>query len=96
MLLPKVLQFNSDKVICCVRNPLDVIISFASLGNTMSHSGQPPFEYHKDYPAWWDWWISDQAESHRKYFEVMLRHCNKEGRNPIHIMRYEDLVANPK
>lgn len=38
MLLPGVIKFNSDKVICCVRNPLDVILSFASLGNTMSHS----------------------------------------------------------
>jgi hypothetical protein len=26
----------------------------------------------------------------------MLRHCNKEGRNPIYIVRYEDLVSNPK
>jgi hypothetical protein len=25
----------------------------------------------------------------------MLRHCNDEGRNPIYIVRYEDLVTNP-
>jgi hypothetical protein len=25
----------------------------------------------------------------------MLRHCNKENRNPIYIVRYEDLVSNP-
>jgi hypothetical protein len=45
MLLPQVLKFKSDKVVCCVRNPLDVIMSFASLGNTMSHSGQPEYSY---------------------------------------------------
>ena len=39
MLLPGALSFNSDKIVCCVRNPLDVFQSFASLANTMSHSG---------------------------------------------------------
>ncbi len=96
MLLPGVIKFNSDKVVCCVRNPLDVILSFASLGNTMSHSAQPEFCYSKDYPEWWNWWVTDQSKSHARYFETMLRHCNKEGRNPIYICRYEDLVTNPR
>ena len=26
----------------------------------------------------------------------MLKHCNDDRENPIYIMRYEDLVANPK
>ena len=76
MLLPGVIQFKSDKVICCVRNPLDVILSFASLGNTMSHTAQPEFDYSKDFPEWWDWWVKDQAKAHARYFETMLRHCN--------------------
>lgn len=63
-LMPGVLQFASNKVICCIRNPLDVIISFASLGNTMSHSVQPEFSYDKDYPEWWNWWIREQAVNH--------------------------------
>lgn len=96
MLLPGVLQFNSDKVVCCVRNPLDVLPSFASLSNTMSHSGQPDFSYDKDYPEWWNWWVTSQSEAHAKYFKTMLKHCNKEGRNPIHIVRYEDLVTSPR
>ena len=96
MLLPGVLQFKSDKVVCCVRNPLDVILSFASLSNTMSHAAQPPFSYDKDYPEWWNWWVTDQAKAHARYFETMLRHCNQEGRNPIYIVRYEDLVSNPR
>jgi hypothetical protein len=37
-LQPKVLNFESDKVLCVVRNPLDSIISTANLANTMSHS----------------------------------------------------------
>jgi hypothetical protein len=26
----------------------------------------------------------------------MLRHCNKDGANPIYVTRYEDLVSNPR
>jgi len=90
------LPFKSDKVVCCVRNPLDVIVSYATLSNTMSHSGTTDYKYHEDYPEWWNWWVIEQAESHRKNFEVMRRHCNEEGRNPIYTVRYEDLVKNPR
>lgn len=44
---PKVLQFNSDKVHCVVRNPLDVIVSFATLTQTMSHSAVLEFDISK-------------------------------------------------
>jgi hypothetical protein len=96
MLLPGALSFNSDKIVCCVRNPLDVFQSFASLSNTMSHSGQPDYKYHEDYPEWWDWWVTFCTESHARFFETTLRQCNKEGQNPIYITRYEDLVNNPR
>jgi len=26
----------------------------------------------------------------------MIRHCTEEGKNPIYIVRYEDLVSNAK
>ena len=94
--IPLATSFKSDKVVCCIRNPLDVFVSFASLGNTLSHTGQPPYSYSKDYPAWWDWFVKLQAVQHAKYFETMLRHCNKENQNPIYIVRYEDLVDNPR
>lgn len=37
-LQPSTIVFESDKVLCVVRNPLDSIISFSTLCNTMSHS----------------------------------------------------------
>ena len=95
-LLPMATRFASDKVVCCVRNPLDVILSFASLSNTMSHSANPEFDYATDYPEWWAWWVKTQAVTHAKYFEILLRHCTQEGKNPIYICRYEDLVTDSK
>jgi len=60
----------------------------------MSHSVQPEWKYHVDYPKWWDWWVRVQADMHAKYFETMIRHCTSEGKNPIYICRFEDLVKN--
>jgi hypothetical protein len=95
-LMPMVKTFDSNKVLCCVRNPLDVIVSFASLANTMSHSAQPEWNYAKDYPKWWDWFIRNAIDNHLRYFETMIRHCTSEGKNPIYICRFEDLIKNSK
>lgn len=93
-LMPDVIPFDSHKVICCIRNPIDVFVSFASLVNTLSHSAQPDYEYHKDFPQWWDYWVKYNAELHAKYFNTMIRHCTTEGKNPIYFVRYEDLCNN--
>jgi len=37
-LQPRILNFESDKVLCVVRNPFDSILSFATLCNVMSHA----------------------------------------------------------
>jgi len=94
MLIPYQSKFSSDKVILCVRNPTDVLMSLASFVNTMSHSGQPAYSFDEDYAQWFDWWVNDMAKMHAKYFEILMRHCSKEGRNPIYITRYEDLCSN--
>ena len=32
----------------------------------------------------------------QKFFEVLLRHCIEEEKQPLYIVRYEDLVTSPK
>jgi len=32
----------------------------------------------------------------QKFFEILIRHCNAEGRQPLYIVRYEDIVTHPK
>ena len=75
--MPGVLEFDSSKVLMCVRNPLDVLVSFASLVNTLSHTAEPEFSYSKDFPKWWDWWVKDQAKKHAQYFNTMIDSCTK-------------------
>jgi len=79
MIIPHQLKFETDKIILCVRNPVDVFTSLASFANTMSHSGQPEYSYQKDYAEWWDWWITLTSKNHSKWFEIMLRHMQAEG-----------------
>lgn len=85
-----------NKTFICVRNPLDVFPSFASLCNTLSHGNKTEFEFDRDYPEYWDWFVRKQSDQFKKFFEILLRHCTKENRCPIYIVRYEDLVTAPK
>lgn len=90
------IEFDSHKVITCIRNPIDVIVSYATLCNTMSHSAQPEYSYPNDFPEWWDWWIKDCSHDHAKYFKTLFKNCVEEKQNPIYIVRFEDLLNNKK
>jgi len=61
-LMPKCLPFVSNKVLCCVRNPLDIFPSYANFANTMTHSVKLPFDVDKAYPVWWDWFVHFQVD----------------------------------
>ena len=92
--MPSVLPFTSNKVLCCIRNPLDVIQSLACFSNTMNHSIKPDFDFETAYPEWWDWFVHKQVDVMRLYFDTMIKHCTEDGLNPIHFVRYEDLVVD--
>jgi len=32
----------------------------------------------------------------QKFFEILIRHCTDENKQPLYIVRYEDLVTAPK
>ena len=96
LLLELAAPYTCNKVICCVRNPLDVFPSFASLTNTINHATKPDYEYEVDYPEWWTWWVKRQTDQMRDYFEILIRNCTKENQAPLYVCRYEDLVVQPE
>ena len=57
LFMQKSLTFTSYKTFVCVRNPLDVFPSYAGMVNTVNHAAKPEWEWERDYPEWWDWWI---------------------------------------
>ena len=85
-----------NKTFICVRHPLDVFPSYASLCNTISHGIKIDCNVSKDYPEWWTWFVKRQADQMKRWFDTIIRHCNEEGSNPLYIVRYEDLVLEPK
>ena len=94
-LLKGVLTFDSQKVICLMKNPLDIIYSYAKFNQTMSDS-QTDFSIEKEYPEWWDWWVHEQAVNIQKYFDTLFKHCVTEKKNPIYFCRQEDIAVNTK
>jgi len=32
----------------------------------------------------------------QKFFEILIRNCTNENKQPLYIVRYEDLVTSPK
>ena len=54
-------KFSARKMFCIVRNPLDVIPSYAYLANMMSHSLVPREKLHERFPAWWAEWVKKVA-----------------------------------
>lgn len=80
----------------CIRHPLDVLPSYGALMNTMSHGNKPEYDFSVAYPEWWAWFIKKRTKEMQKFFEIIIRHFYEEKRQPLYIVRYEDLVMAPK
>ena len=94
--MPLSAKFATGKTFVCVRHPLDVFPSFAALCNTISHGNKTEFEFYRDYPDYWDWFVKKQAGSMRQFFDTLIHDCVDENKNPLYIVRYEDLVSDLK
>ena len=87
---------TTNKTFVCIRHPLDAFPSYAALCNTLSHGNKPEYDFSVDYPEWWTNFVKRQAFLMQKFFEILIRHCTQENRQPLYIVRYEDLVSQPK
>jgi hypothetical protein len=79
-IIPNLAPYSSNKVLFCVRNPMDVFPSYASLANTMNHGVKPDYDYEERYPEWWDWWVRFHTDVMKQFFNVILNHCTKESK----------------
>ena len=78
-----------------IRNPFDVFVSWINLVGLCNHNSKAPFDYEKDYPEWWDWWVRDCATLMAKWFEVVMRDARLR-KVPTIWVRYEDLCTEPE
>ena len=58
-IMPFAPQFDANKLIIIVRNPLESNISWLNHIMTGSHSLKVPFKIHEDYPNFWEWFTKD-------------------------------------
>ena len=87
--------FYAQKIILVVRNPLDSIISWLHLCSTQTHCAKAPFDFEKDYPNYFDFWLKDQGSYLVDWMKVMMND-SKFRKVPMLWIRFEDLVMNPE
>ena len=59
-------------MIIIVRNPIDVIPSFANLSLLKSHSKTTVEKFDKDFPEWWDQWVDSMVNRMAENHEFMM------------------------
>ena len=86
--------FKAEKMLVIARNPIDVIVSFANLLNTHSHSLEVNERYDVDRPDFWGPWVSGMiAEIKANHADVLSESASQ---IPTFFLRYEDLKLNPE
>jgi hypothetical protein len=83
-------KISVDKVICIVRNPLDVYPSLVGLASTTSHSAVAtvPWNQLRAWPSLVKFFTSMWVSYH-----TQLREQAK--KTPVYFIRYEDLILKP-
>jgi hypothetical protein len=73
-----------------------VLVSFANQTLTMSHTKTCDGKIDQEDPEWWSWWVLDVTHKLRLWHDTVIRSCVYEELNPIHFIRFEDLLENPR
>lgn len=79
-IIPNAVLYKSNKTILCVRSPMDVFPSFASLVNTLNHGVKPDYEYEERFPEWWDWWVRFNVKLMKDFWNILLNNLTKESK----------------
>ena len=87
-------SFKANKMVCVVRNPLDVFVSDAHESNTTSHCLMPAENYATEFPEWWKEFVNQSAVRMQFYQKVVNEDISK--KIPTYIVRYEDLIISPE
>ena len=94
-LMPFAPVFHCNKIICIIRSPVDVMLSFLNLYSMGDHSSKAPFEFHEKYPKWWDWYVRHITTRMAKWYLGLMRDA-KMKKLPYLFVRFEDLVNDPE
>ena len=94
MWMPDGLMQKANKVLCCVRNPFDVMASCYTFYNLSGNQGGQMNEALDHYPDLWNECVMKYIENIENYHARMIESISKEA--PVFFLRFEDLRTNPQ
>ena len=56
---------------------------------------KPNFDVGKEFPDWWDKFVQIKSQEHKEYFDILFEELVDKKLNPVHFLRFEDLLADP-
>jgi hypothetical protein len=62
--------------------------------NTINHTAKPDFDFEKEYPEWWNWYVHYQVDCMVYWFDNLIKDCVKNNQASVHFCRYEDMVID--
>lgn len=86
------LDFDSNKSILCVRNPLDVLASQFSFMFTWTHSKSMIQQFHLDFKDTWERMVRYQIHKWAAFHRWWMQHAQKNNL-PLYFFRYEDMIS---
>lgn len=93
--LPRLVKFKHFKIIAVIRHPLDVLAAWQQLPQPLLAPGNPP-----GIARYWPEALgiinaeAPQADRFVQLYELFIRRYHELG-DQIHILKYEDIIANP-
>lgn len=88
-------ETDFNKVLCCVRQPMDTLASLMHFFVTFTMDKPIHGEYEKEHPEFWEKFVKEQTDHFKKFHEIVVRDA-KEKKAPFYFIRYEDLLENPR
>lgn len=84
-------KFYAERAILLVRNPMDCITSLFNMVCTGSHNRSIIDSDFQKFPNLWSEFIQQDITVWKDFHDFWLN-----AKIPVHIIRYEDIVANPE
>lgn len=84
-------KFYAERAILLVRNPLDSITSLFNMVCTGSHNRSISDSDYEKFAVAWAEFIQQDITVWKDFHEFWIN-----AKIPVHVIRYEDIVANPK
>lgn len=84
-------KFYAERAILLVRNPLDSITSLFNMVCTGSHNRSIEDQDYVKFEQYWNEFVSQDITVWKDFHQFWVN-----AKIPVHIVRYEDVVANPK